>query len=104
MINVDKFFGFNDQEQVCLSFLLLAIYTSAGKTALFNALTGESKMEGKEMFTTLSTFTRAIDLKNDKKILISDTVGFVSKLQLAYIINAFKSTLQDITYSVLFCL
>ena len=82
----------------------IAGYTSAGKTTLFNALTGEYKVEGKEMFTTLSTFTRAIDLKNDKKILISDTVGFVSKLQLAYIINAFKSTLQDITYSVLFCL
>jgi GTPase len=81
-----------------LPIISIAGYTSAGKTALFNALTGESKMEGKEMFTTLSTFTRAIDLKNDKKILISDTVGFVSKLP-AYMIDAFKSTLQDITYS-----
>ena len=55
-------------------------------------------MEGKEVFTTLSTFTRAINLKNDKKLLISDTVGFISKLP-AYMIDAFKSTLQDITYS-----
>ena len=45
----------------------IAGYTSAGKTTLFNTLTGESKMEGKEVFTTLSTFTRAINLKNDKK-------------------------------------
>jgi GTPase len=59
----------------------IAGYTSAGKTTLFNTLTGESKMEGK-----------------DKKLLISDTVGFISKLP-AYMIDAFKSTLQDITYS-----
>ena len=76
----------------------IAGYTSAGKTTLFNTLTGESKMEGKEVFTTLSTFTRAINLKNDKKLLISDTVRFISKLP-AYMIDAFKSTLQDITYS-----
>lgn len=76
----------------------IAGYTSAGKTTLFNTLTGESKMEGKEVFTTLSTFTRAINLKNDQKLLISDTVGFISKLP-AYMIDAFKSTLQDITYS-----
>ena len=76
----------------------IAGYTSAGKTTLFNTLTGESKMEGKEVFTTLSTFTRAINLKNDHKLLISDTVGFISKLP-AYMIDAFKSTLQDITYS-----
>jgi GTP-binding protein HflX len=50
------------------------------------------------VFTTLSTFTRAINLKNDKKLLISDTVGFISKLP-AYMIDAFKSTLQEITYS-----
>ncbi|MDQ4056762.1 MAG: GTPase HflX [Thermoproteota archaeon] len=76
----------------------IAGYTSAGKTTLFNTLTGESKMEGKEVFTTLSTFTRAINLKNDQKLLISDTVGFISKLP-AYMIDAFKSTLQDIAYS-----
>jgi GTPase len=76
----------------------IAGYTSAGKTTLFNTLTGESKMEGTQVFTTLSTFTRAINLKNDQKLLISDTVGFISKLP-AYMIDAFKSTLQDITYS-----
>ena len=81
-----------------LPIVSIAGYTSAGKTTLFNTLTGESKMEGKEVFTTLSTFTRAINLKNDEKLLISDTVGFISKLP-AYMIDAFKSTLQDITYS-----
>jgi GTPase len=88
----------NQRSRAGLPTISIAGYTSAGKTTLFNTLTGESKMEGKEVFTTLSTFTRAINLKNDKKLLISDTVGFISKLP-AYMIDAFKSTLQDITYS-----
>src|ERR671925_1232885 len=48
----------------------IAGYTSAGKTTLFNTLTGESKVAGQGLFTTLSTSTRAIDL-NDRKILVS---------------------------------
>lgn len=75
----------------------LAGYTSAGKTTLFNALTGESHASGKEMFTTLTTYTRALHLEN-KKVLLSDTVGFVSKLP-AYMIEAFKSTLDELTYA-----
>lgn len=75
----------------------LAGYTSAGKTTLFNALTGEAKITGQGLFTTLSTFTRAIDLQGDK-ILINDTVGFISKLP-AYMIEAFKSTLDELTYA-----
>src|ERR671923_1200092 len=82
-----------------LSTISIAGYTSAGKTTLFNALTGESKVAGQGLFTTLSTSTRAIDL-NDRKILVSDTVGFINKLP-AYMIDAFKSTLQELTYSTL---
>jgi GTPase len=77
----------------------IAGYTSAGKTTLFNTLTGESKIAGQGMFTTLSTFTRAINLECSK-VLISDTVGFVSKLP-AYMIDAFKSTLHELTQSAL---
>ncbi len=80
----------------------LAGYTSAGKTTLFNALTGEGKITGQGLFTTLSTFTRAIDLQGDK-ILINDTVGFISKLP-AYMIEAFKSTLDELTYANLILL
>ncbi len=75
----------------------LAGYTSAGKTTLFNFLTGESHDSGKGMFTTLATYTRALQLK-EKKILLSDTVGFISKLP-AYMIEAFKSTLDELTYA-----
>jgi len=80
----------------------LAGYTSAGKTTLFNLLTGESYECGKGMFTTLATYTRALELKNGK-VLISDTVGFISKLP-AYMIEAFKSTLDELTYSNLILL
>jgi len=75
----------------------LAGYTSAGKTTLFNSLTGESHDSGKGMFTTLATYTRALQLK-EGKMLLSDTVGFISKLP-AYMIEAFKSTLDELTYA-----
>ncbi len=75
----------------------LAGYTSAGKTTLFNTLTGEQKEESPKLFTTLSTTTRKIILK-DFEILISDTVGFISKLP-AYMIDAFKSTLEELIYT-----
>ena len=77
----------------------LAGYTSAGKTTLFNKLTGETKVTGQGLFTTLSTFTRAIDLRGGR-VLLNDTVGFISKLP-AYMIDAFKSTLDELTYASL---
>ncbi|MDH3676678.1 MAG: GTPase HflX [Nitrosopumilus sp.] len=75
----------------------LAGYTSAGKTTLFNKLTGESKEQSKELFTTLSTTTRRIVINQDQ-FLIADTVGFISKLP-AYMIEAFKSTLEELIYT-----
>ena len=77
----------------------LAGYTSAGKTTLFNMLTGETKITGQGLFTTLSTFTRAMDLQ-ENRVLLNDTVGFVSKLP-AYMIDAFKSTLDELRYASL---
>jgi len=75
----------------------LAGYTSAGKTTLFNRLTGEIREESTELFTTLSTTTRRVDIDN-QPYLISDTVGFISKLP-AYMIEAFKSTLEELIYT-----
>ncbi|HEY8140837.1 MAG TPA: GTPase HflX [Nitrososphaera sp.] len=75
----------------------LAGYTSAGKTTLFNMMTGEGKITGQGLFTTLSTFTRAVQLHGGK-VLLNDTVGFVSKLP-AYMIDAFKSTLDELKYA-----
>jgi len=75
----------------------LSGYTSAGKTTLFNMLTGENKEESPNLFTTLSTTTRKFRLK-EMEVLISDTVGFISKLP-AYMIEAFKSTLEELNYT-----
>ncbi|MFQ5970193.1 MAG: GTPase HflX [Nitrososphaerales archaeon] len=77
--------------------VLLAGYTASGKTTLFNLLTGENHDIGKGMFTTLATYTRALALLKGK-VLVSDTVGFISKLP-AYMIEAFKSTLDELTYA-----
>jgi GTPase len=75
----------------------LAGYTSAGKTTLFNTMTGEGKATAASVFTTLSTATRALDLQ-DGKVLLSDTVGFISRLP-AYMVDAFKSTLEELSYA-----
>lgn len=75
----------------------LAGYTSAGKTTLFNQMTGESGREGGELFTTLSTTTRRMEAGGGV-LLASDTVGFISKLP-AYMIDAFKSTLEELGHA-----
>ena len=75
----------------------LAGYTSAGKTTLFNALTGEDRERGEELFTTLTTTTRRFPAGGEP-FLISDTVGFISKLP-AYMIEAFRSTLEEMIHA-----
>ncbi|RJQ28318.1 GTPase HflX [Candidatus Parcubacteria bacterium] len=85
------------RRRVGLRTVSLAGYTSAGKTTLFNLLTGETKEESPELFTTLSTTTRKIFIEKNP-VLVSDTVGFISKLP-AYMIEAFKSTLEELRYA-----
>ena len=75
----------------------LAGYTSSGKTTLFNKITGESKEQSKNLFTTLSTTTRRFSIDHEP-FLIADTVGFISKLP-AYMIDAFKSTLEELIHT-----
>ena len=68
-------------------------YTSAGKTTLFNLLTGKDKQTASSLFTTLSTTTGLLKI-DDHEILATDTVGFISRLP-TYMIDAFKSTLEE---------
>ena len=75
----------------------LAGYTSAGKITLFNLITGEKNEEDHKLFTTLTTTVRKFKLDREW-VLISDTVGFISKLP-AYLIEAFKSTLEELTFT-----
>ncbi len=69
-------------------------YTSAGKTTLFNLLTGEDKKISEALFTTLDTILRRVTLPSGFPILISDTVGFIRKLPLE-LITAFRATLKE---------
>ncbi|MGI0003063.1 MAG: GTPase HflX, partial [Nitrosopumilaceae archaeon] len=85
------------RDRMGFKIISLAGYTSAGKTTLFNALTGEKQEENVKLFTTLSTTTRKIKLSKTE-VLISDTVGFISRLP-AYMIEAFKSTLEELIYT-----
>jgi GTP-binding protein HflX len=71
----------------------LAGYTSAGKTTLFNALTGAAKSVNLGVFTTLTTTTRALDL-DVGRVLVTDTVGFIDRLPLT-LVEAFHSTLEE---------
>jgi GTP-binding protein HflX len=80
----------------------LAGYTKAGKSSLFNALTQETVPVDTQLFTTLSTTTRLITIKN-KKFLLTDTVGFIDRLPLT-LIEAFHSTLEETIYSDLILL
>jgi len=74
-------------------------YTGAGKTTLFNRLTGETKEVDAGAFTTLSPTTRRVAISN-QRVLVSDTVGFISRLP-PYLIEAFKSTLEEVSYATL---
>lgn len=73
--------------------IALVGYTSAGKTTLFNTLTNENKETSGSLFTTLTTTTRSFFI-NNKKFMLTDTVGFISRLP-TYMIEAFKSTLEE---------
>ena len=86
-----------------LPFVSLAGYTSSGKTTLFNRFVTETKEESPSLFTTLTTTTRAFEPLEGKKVLLSDTVGFISRLP-TYMVEAFKSTLEELSYADLILL
>jgi len=72
-------------------------YTNAGKSTLLNKLTDKEVIVNEKMFSTISTLTGRIT-KRGFKILLTDTVGFIEDLP-PWLIEAFKSTLEEITHS-----
>jgi GTP-binding protein HflX len=68
-------------------------YTNAGKSTLINLLTGAGVLAENKLFATLDSTTRSFEIEQDKKILISDTVGFIRKLP-HHLVASFKSTLN----------
>jgi GTP-binding protein HflX len=76
--------------------IALVGYTNAGKSTLFNRMTGASVMAEDLLFATLDPTMRAIELPGVEKAILSDTVGFISELP-TQLVAAFRATLEEVT-------
>ncbi|WP_316013176.1 GTPase HflX [Roseobacter sp. HKCCA0434] len=70
-------------------------YTNAGKSTLFNRLSGADVMAKDMLFATLDPTMRAIELPSGQKVILSDTVGFISDLP-TQLVAAFRATLEEV--------
>jgi len=70
-------------------------YTNAGKTTLFNALTGDEAVASNALFVTLDPLVRRVRLPDRRELLVSDTVGFIDRLPHS-LIAAFRATLEEV--------
>jgi len=93
---VDKRRGMNRQNRLKVGIPTIAIvgYTNAGKSTLFNKLTGAEEFVKDQLFATLDPVMRRLDLKEAGPIILSDTVGFIKELP-HELVAAFKATLQE---------
>jgi len=73
-------------------------YTNAGKTTLFNALTGEGAAASNALFVTLDPLVRRLRLPDTRQLLVSDTVGFIERLPHS-LVAAFRATLEEVAGS-----
>lgn len=73
-------------------------YTNAGKSTLFNCLTGSQVLAEDQLFATLDPAVRVMETEEGQKVLLSDTVGFINKLP-HNLIEAFRSTLEEARYA-----
>ena len=71
-------------------------YTNAGKSTLFNRLTGASVGAGDMLFATLDPTMRRLELPSGRTAILSDTVGFISDLP-THLVAAFRATLEEVT-------
>jgi GTP-binding protein HflX len=70
-------------------------YTNAGKTTLFNALTGDEAVASNALFVTLDPLVRKVRLPDKRELLVSDTVGFIDRLPHS-LVAAFRATLEEV--------
>jgi GTPase len=88
------------RESVPVATVALVGYTNAGKSTLFNALTNAGVMESAKMFATLDPTIRAATLPSKRKVLLSDTVGFIRNLPHT-LVSAFRATLEEVQRAAL---
>jgi GTP-binding protein HflX len=84
------------RDAVTFPVVALVGYTNAGKSSLFNALTGAGVFAKDLLFATLDTTVRKLALPHGREIMMSDTVGFVSELP-HDLVAAFRATLEEVT-------
>jgi GTPase len=85
---------------VPLGTVTLVGYTNAGKSTLFNALSHAAALVSDRMFATLDPTVRAVRLPSNRRILVSDTVGFIRALP-KDLITAFRATLEEVKEAAL---
>ena len=83
------------REAVPVPVVALVGYTNAGKSTLFNALTEAGVLESERMFATLDPKLRQLQLPSRRKILLSDTVGFIRNLP-PTLVTSFRATLEEV--------
>ncbi len=88
------------RQAVPLGMIAFVGYTNAGKSTLFNALTDASVLTSSKMFATLDPTIRAIRLPSRRRVLLSDTVGFLRDLP-PDLIAAFRATLEEVQEAAL---
>jgi GTP-binding protein HflX len=84
------------REAVQIPVVALVGYTNAGKSSLFNKLTGAGVFAEDLLFATLDTTLRKLELPHGRQVMLSDTVGFVSELPTT-LVAAFRATLEEVT-------
>jgi len=88
------------RQSVPLATIALVGYTNAGKSTLFNRLTGAEVMADARMFATLDPTVRHLTLPSRRKVLASDTVGFIRHLPTT-LVKAFRATLEEVSEAAL---
>ncbi len=88
------------RESVPVATVALVGYTNAGKSTLFNVLTKANVVASSRMFATLDPTIRGADLPSKRKVLFSDTVGFIRHLPHT-LVSAFRATLEEVQRATL---